>query len=148
MAGRSPNFKTNLTGSGSCLPERIVDNHEISSNIITPPEFADKPTDDAWIQEVIGIKRRGIADPEKGETTAYLGAEACRLALEMAGLDPKSIEMLILATTSEDMEVPATASDIQEILGLENAFVFDINVACPGFVYGLAISNAMMSTYG
>lgn len=139
-----------IVGVGSALPERMVSNEEISGMLeeANPEEYALSPTDDRWIRKATGIEQRPIGDPESGEATGGLAVIAGRLALERSGVDPLSIEMLLLATTTPDDRVPATAPIVQEELGLENAPSPDINAACSGFVYSLAIADAMMARHG
>lgn len=139
-----------IIGVGSALPERIATNDEIAATLKAahPEEFAASPTDDAWIRKATGIERRPVSDIAKGETTGGLAVIAGGLALEYAGVDPASIDMLVLPTTTPDDVVPATAPVVQEKLGLENAFSFDINAACSGFVYGLTVADSVMARHG
>lgn len=118
-----------ITGWGSALPERVITNAELAKMV---------DTSDDWIKERTGISERHV-----GGTTAGLGADAGRLAMEKAGVDPSSIDLLILATTTPDRRVPATASTIQHELGLDCG-AFDLNAACSGFVYGLTAANGFM----
>ena len=118
-----------ITGWGTALPDKVVTHDDLAKTV---------DTSDEWITERTGIKERRI-----GGTTAGLGAEAGRKAMESAGVDPSSIDLLILATTTPDRRVPATASTIQHELGLDCG-AFDLNAACSGFVYGLTAAQGFM----
>ncbi|MCP3938261.1 MAG: ketoacyl-ACP synthase III [Actinomycetia bacterium] len=111
-----------ITGWGSALPDNIVTNADLASRI---------DTSDDWITERTGIKERRI-----GGTTAEHAINAGRAALDKAGVTPDQIDLIILATTTPDRQVPATASTVQQGLGL-SCGAFDLNAACSGFVYGL-----------
>jgi len=118
-----------ITGWGSVLPDKIVTNADLAKMV---------DTTDEWIMERTGIKQRHI-----GGTTAGKGTAAGLLAMESAGVDPSSIDLLILATTTPDRRVPATASTIQHRLGV-SCGAFDLNAACSGFVYGLTAAQGFM----
>lgn len=118
-----------ITGWGSALPEKIVTNADLESTL---------DTSDAWITERSGIRERRV-----GGTTSGLAIEAGRNALDRAGVDPASVDLLVLCTTTPDQQVPATASTVQHELGLRCG-AFDLNAACSGFVYGLVASHNMV----
>ncbi len=119
-----------LTGWGRALPERIVTNDDLAATM---------DTSDEWIRERTGIHRRHI-----GSTTAELSIQSGRRAIEMAGIDPSSIDALVLSTTTPDRTVPATSATVQHALGLRCG-AFDINAACSGFVYGLAVAQGLIA---
>ncbi|MFM8484111.1 MAG: beta-ketoacyl-ACP synthase III, partial [Actinomycetota bacterium] len=119
-----------ITGWGSALPDKVVTNDDLSRTL---------DTSDAWISERSGIRERHI-----GGTTAELSVESGRAALAMAGVDPASIDALVLSTTTPDRCVPATSATVQNALGLRCG-AFDINAACSGFVYGLAIAHGLIA---
>lgn len=96
-------------------------------------------TSDEWIRE-----RTGIAERRIGGSTASLSIESGRRALACAGVDPASIDALILSTTTPDRTVPATSATVQHGLGLRCG-AFDVNAACSGFVYGLAVANGLIA---
>jgi 3-oxoacyl-[acyl-carrier-protein] synthase-3 len=96
-------------------------------------------TNDEWIVERTGIRERHI-----GGTTSGLSVESARQALDMAGLDPGDIDAIVLATTTPDRAVPATASTVQHALGL-SCGAFDINAACSGWVYGLVNAHGLIA---
>lgn len=119
-----------IIGWGTALPDGVLTNADLEARL---------DTTDEWITE-----RTGIQERRQGGTTAGLAAEAGRAAIEHAGVDPSSIDLLILCTTSPDRSLPASASRVQEILGLDCG-AFDLNAACSGFVYGLAAANGYIA---
>jgi 3-oxoacyl-[acyl-carrier-protein] synthase III len=119
-----------ITGWGIALPEKILTNKDLESM------FA---TDDAWIRE-----RTGIAQRHVGGTTTDLSVEAGRRAIEKAGIDPSTIDGLILATTTPDRVVPASAPGVAHLLGLRCG-AFDVNAACSGFTYGLVAAHGLIA---
>lgn len=127
-----PNSAINgvITGWGRALPETIVTNDDLAKTL---------DTSDEWIRERTGIEQRHI-----GGTTASLSIESGRRALEMSGVDPLSIDALILATTTPDRTVPATSAAVQNGLGLRCG-AFDLNAACSGFVYGLVTAHGLIA---
>ncbi len=122
-----------IAGVGGYLPKRIVSNDELSRTT---------DTSDSWIQERTGIKQRHIAGPT--ETCAFMGARAADAALADAGCGPGDVDAVILATATPDQAFPASALRVQAELGIKRGFGFDISAACSGFVYGLAIADAMI----
>jgi len=119
-----------ITGWGTALPPKILTNDDLAGMM---------DTSDEWIQERTGIKERRV-----GGTTAGLSVEAGRKALEMSGVDPARIDGLILATTTPDRTVPATAPTVQNELGLRCGS-FDVNAACSGFMYGLVVAHGLIT---
>ena len=117
-------------GWGTALPENVVTNEELSKTM---------DTTDEWIRERTGIERRHI-----GGTTASLSIESGRKAIEMAGIDPLSIDALVLSTTTPDRTVPATSAAVQHGLGLRCG-AFDVNAACSGFVYALVTGHGLIA---
>jgi 3-oxoacyl-[acyl-carrier-protein] synthase-3 len=120
-----------IIGYGTALPPEVRSNADLEARL---------DTNDEWITERTGIKERRI-----GGTTAGLAAEAAQAAIDNAGIDPSTIDLLILCTTSPDRSLPASASRVQEMLGLDCG-AFDLNAACSGFVYGLAAANGYIAT--
>ncbi|MCS7044777.1 MAG: ketoacyl-ACP synthase III [Gemmataceae bacterium] len=119
-----------ITGWGSYSPTRILSNHDLE-------ELVD--TSDAWIRTRTGIGERRVAAPD--ETTSSMGVIAARRALERAELLPREIDLVICASTTPDHLLPATACLIQQQLGCTQAGAFDLNAACSGFIYGLAVAS-------
>jgi 3-oxoacyl-[acyl-carrier-protein] synthase III len=101
-------------------------------------------TSDAWIVERTGIRERHIARPE--ETVAMLSQEASERAMATAGVTAAQLDAIVLATASPDRLLPATACDLQALLGAENAAAFDIGAACPGFVYALTVAEGLIAS--
>ena len=126
-----------ITGTGSCLPERVVTNQELEETV---------DTTDQWIRERTGILQRHIAGEK--ETTASMGAKAAREALDAAGLAPDDVDMIVLATTTPDRIFPGTACHIQRELGTPVCPAFDVQAVCSGFIYGLDIARRFIMTGG
>ncbi len=120
-----------FTGWGTALPDKVVTNADLAAHM---------DTNDEWITERTGIKER-----RHGGTTMSLSVEAGAKALAMAGVDPLDIDLVILATTTPDQQVPATSASVQNALGCLNAGAMDLNAACSGFVYGLVAAHGMMA---
>ena len=124
-----------IVGCGSYLPERVVTNAELSAKI---------DTTDEWIVSRTGIRQRHLA--ADGELTSDLALKAAERALENAAIPAAEVDMLILATTTPDNTFPATATKIQNRLGMVNGAAFDVQAVCSGFVYGLAIADNFIKT--
>ena len=123
-----------MTGVGAYLPETILTNDDLS-------KFVD--TDDNWIRQRTGIISRRKANPE--ELTSDLAVKAANEALLSSGLNISDIDCIIVATTTPDCTFPSTATIVQEKLGAHNAFAFDVQAVCAGFVYALSVANGLMS---
>ena len=119
-----------ITATGSYLPKRILTNEELSRMV---------DTTDEWIVARSGIKQRHIA--ADGELTSDLATHAAKAALEMAGLKPDDIDLIVLATATPDETFPATATVVQKNLGMTRGFAFDIQAVCTGFLYALATAD-------
>ncbi|HZL12182.1 MAG TPA: beta-ketoacyl-ACP synthase III [Prolixibacteraceae bacterium] len=116
-----------ITGVGAFLPEYRLTNEELSTWV---------ETSDEWIMQRIGIKERRILK-EEGMATSDMGVAAINQLLEKTGTKPEEIELLICATITPDSPLPAAANIISNKVGLINAWSFDLNAACSGFVYAL-----------
>ena len=123
-----------IIGWGYQVPERVVTNHDLEQVV---------DTQDEWIRTRTGIQERRVAAASE-ETTASLGTQAARKALEVADLHPAKVDLVICATSSPEHFFPATASIIQDNLGLINAGAFDLSAACSGFVYALSVARAQI----
>ena len=119
-----------ITGTGSALPGKILTNRELEQIV---------DTSDEWITTRTGIKERRIA--ADGEYTSTFAAEAARRALEMAGVHPEEIDLIILSTVTPDFPFPSTACIVQDLLGARNTAAFDLSAACSGFIYGLSVAE-------
>lgn len=124
-----------LIGTGSALPRHAVSNAELAQRV---------DTSDEWIVERTGIRNRHIAQPD--ETTGTLASEAARKAVEAAGVDPKSIDLIVLATATPDQTFPATATIVQKALGCNGGIAFDVAAVCSGFLYALGVADSMLRT--
>jgi 3-oxoacyl-[acyl-carrier-protein] synthase-3 len=130
MKNLKSNVCTSVVGIAHYLPKKCVKNSDLPAHL---------DTTDAWIRERTGITQRYIAAPE--ETTAFMAAEAARAALNLAGIDPLEVDAIVLATTTPDHGFPATATRVQALIGAQNAFAFDVQAVCSGFVYALAVAD-------
>ena len=119
-----------IIGWGTALPEKVLTNADLSTMM---------DTNDEWITERTGSKRRHI-----GGSTASLSVASARRAIAMAGIDPASIDGLVLSTTTPDRTVPATSATVQNELGLRCG-AFDVNAACSGFVYAYVVAQGLLA---
>jgi len=127
---RKTMIRSVVRGFGAALPKRVVTNRELEETV---------ETSDEWIVQRTGIRQRYVAG--EGETTASLGAEAARKALENAGLTVADIDLIICATSTPDNTFPATAVNIQNRLGMHHGFAFDMQAVCSGFVYAVSTAD-------
>jgi len=127
--------KIGIIGLGSYVPKKVITNKELEKIV---------DTSDEWITTRTGIKERRIAASD--ESTSTLSFNAAKKALKEAGLEPKDVELIIVATITPDMPFPATACLLQDLLGAKNAACFDISAACAGFVYGLVTAQQFLET--
>ena len=123
-----------IIGWGYHVPERIVTNHDLEKVV---------DTQDEWIRSRTGIEERRVVAMSQ-ETTASLGTQAARKALEVADVHPAKVDLIICATSSPEHIFPATASIIQDNLGATHAGAFDLSAACSGFVYALSVARAQI----
>ncbi len=121
------NIKAAVTGINAWVPDYILTNAELESMV---------ETTDEWITTRTGIKERHILKGE-GLGTSTLGTEAVRGLLEKTNTDPLEVDLVIVATVTPDMLFPATANIISDNLGLKNAWSYDMNAACSGFLFAL-----------
>ena len=127
---KAPKPAVEIVSTGRWLPERVVTNHDLAKEL---------ETSDEWIRERTGITERRIAPPEMG--AAEMGANASRIAMERAGVQPGEVDVIVLSTATPDRLLPSTACDLQAILGATNAAAYDISAACSGFLYALSIAE-------
>ncbi len=127
-----------IIGTGSAVPARAVSNQMLVEDLAA----RGIETSDEWIVTRTGIRNRYIAS--EGETSASLGLQASRQALELAGIDAQELDLIVVATSTPDHVFPATACLIQGKLGNKRAMAFDLAAACTGFVYALSVANSMV----
>lgn len=123
-------LRSHIVGCGSYLPARVVTNAEMASMV---------DTSDEWIIERTGIRQRHIA--AEGETTSDLATAAAERALQAAEIKASEVDLLIVATATPDNTFPATATRVQQRLGMTSGFAFDVQAVCSGFVYALSVAD-------
>ncbi|MCH8138172.1 MAG: beta-ketoacyl-ACP synthase 3, partial [Proteobacteria bacterium] len=124
-----------VTGCGAHLPRRVVTNDELARSV---------DTSDEWIYERTGIRERRIAAED--EKTSVLGAAAAEAALQSAGEAAENIDLIVLATTTPDETFPATATQVQALIGATKAVAFDVQAVCSGFIFSLAVADSFIQT--
>ncbi|WP_044407777.1 beta-ketoacyl-ACP synthase III [Thiomicrospira microaerophila] len=131
----SEKIYSRIIGTGRYLPEKILTNHDLETLV---------DTSDQWIRERTGIEQRHIA--AEGQTTCDLAEQASLKAIEMAGIDPATIDMIVFATTTPDKVFPSTACLLQQRLGIRGCPAFDIQAVCTGFVYAVSVADQFIKT--
>ncbi|HEY8345865.1 MAG TPA: beta-ketoacyl-ACP synthase III [Symbiobacteriaceae bacterium] len=124
-----------ITGIGTAVPQRVLTNAELEQRV---------DTSDEWIRTRTGIRERRIAEP--GEASSDYAVAAARKAMEMAGVTPEQIDLIIVGTVTPDMPFPSTACLVQAALGARRAAAFDLAAACPGWLYGLVMAQQTIAT--
>ena len=124
-----------LAGTGHAAPAKVVTNHDLSALGIE--------TSHEWIFERTGISERRLAGP--GESTCSMAAEAARVAMQRAHVQPGELDVILLTTATADRLLPATAVDVQAALGATRAAAFDLSAACSGFIYGLQVAEGLIA---
>lgn len=125
-----------ITAVGGYTPDYVLTNQELETMI---------DTTDEWIQTRTGIKERRILKGE-GKGSSDIAVEAIKDLFKKRGIGPDDIDMVICATTTPDMQFPATANVIADKLGIKNAFGFDVSAACSGFLYALTTGSQFIET--
>ena len=126
-------LRAKLTGTGMCVPDRVVTNFDLAKLM---------DTSDEWIRQRSGIVERHHINP--GEQPADLAYQACMRALAAANLEPGEIDCIVLATLSPQADFPGTSFFLQEKLGAPEIPCFDLRAQCSGFVYSLAVANGLI----
>lgn len=124
-----------ILGCGSYLPEKIVTNADLAAQV---------ETNDEWIVQRTGIRQRHIASP--GEFTSHIGLKAAQAAIQHAGIDAQSIDLIILATSTPDNTFPASAVAIQAGLGIHHGAAFDVQAVCSGFIFALTTADNFLKS--
>ena len=125
-----------ITGVGGYVPDYVLTNEELSRMV---------DTSDEWIMTRVGIKERHILT-EEGLGTSYMARKAAKQLIQKTGVDPDTIDAIIVASTTPDYKFPSTASIVVGKLGLKNAFAFDTSAACAGFMYTLDLPANMIQS--
>jgi 3-oxoacyl-[acyl-carrier-protein] synthase III len=129
------NGRVSITGIGSNAPARVMKNDELAKMV---------DTSDEWIVERTGIRERRVAAPE--EALSDVSLPAAKAALDQAGLNPSSVDLLIVATVTPDMVFPSTGAILADQLGARDAAAYDLSAGCTGFVYALAQAHGMVAS--
>jgi 3-oxoacyl-[acyl-carrier-protein] synthase III len=124
-----------ITGWGMYVPDQVLTNADLEQMV---------ETSDEWIVSRTGIRERRLAS--SADTTLAMSARAARQAIDVAGIDPAEIDLIVLATVTPDKFMPSTASLLQTELGAHRAAAFDLAAACSGFVYALAVGSQFIQT--
>jgi len=119
-----------IAGTGHFAPDKVLTNHDLEKMV---------DTSDEWIRARSGIERRHIAAPE--QTTADLAEQACRSAMQAAGVGPEDVDFLVVGTTTPDLVFPNVGCLLQERLGIHSCPAFSLETACSGFVYALSMAD-------
>ncbi len=130
-------YNSKIAGLGFYVPENIVTNDDLT-------QWMD--TSDEWIQERTGIKQRHWIADDSNETSATMGAEAAKIAIERAGMTKDDIDFIVFATLSPDYYFPGCGVQIQDMLGMDTIGAIDIRNQCSGFIYGLATADQFIKT--
>lgn len=134
MVAKSP-YRSRIAGTGSYLPEKTLTNADLEKMV---------DTSDQWIRERTGIASRRIA--AEGQFTSDLALEASKLALTEAGITPKDLDMILVATASPDQPMPSTSCVLQAKLGAIDCAALDVSAACSGFVYALSVADQFIKS--
>ena len=125
-----------ITGVGGYVPDYVLNNEELSRMV---------ETNDEWIMSRVGLKERRILT-EEGLGTSYMARKAAKQLIQKTGVDPDTIDALIVTTSTADYKFPSTASIVLGKLGLKNDFAFDFWAACCGFLYTLDVASSMIQS--
>jgi 3-oxoacyl-[acyl-carrier-protein] synthase-3 len=134
VLARATGPRISITGLGCHVPERVVTNEELAKLV---------DTSDEWIVERTGIRERRVAADDEALTDVCL--PAARRALELAGADPGSIDLLVVATVTPDMSFPSSSALLADALGMTDAAAYDLSAGCTGFVYAIVQAHAMLA---
>jgi 3-oxoacyl-[acyl-carrier-protein] synthase-3 len=131
---KTPTPIIEIVATGRYLPERVLTNADLEKLV---------DTTDEWIVERTGIRERRIAPLEQG--VAEMGAHASRIAMHRAGIHAGEIDLIVVSTATPDRLLPASACDMQALLGATNAAAFDVSAACSGFIYALTVAEGCLA---
>ena len=133
---------TRVIGTGSALPAKAVSNNELAERLAQ----RGVETNDEWIRSRTGIEQRYLAEP--GLTCLELARRASVSALEDSGINPSTIDLIIVATTTPDGVFPSMACRLQAALGIVGCAAFDVQAVCAGFVYAMSVADGLVRTGG
>lgn len=131
---RAPKPIVEIVSTGRYLPDNLVTNFDLMKTV---------DTTDEWIRDRTGIRERRIAPADM--TAAFMGAEAAKIAMERAKVQPGELDLIVVSTATPDRLLPSTACDMQALIGATNAAAFDISAACSGFVYALDVAEGHLA---
>jgi 3-oxoacyl-[acyl-carrier-protein] synthase-3 len=134
IGSATANGHVSITGIGCHVPEHVLTNDELAKMVETSNE---------WIVERTGIKERRVAAAD--EALSDISLPAAKAALEQAGVDPASIDLIIVATVTPDMAFPSTGAILADQLGAKSAAAYDLSAGCTGFVYAIAQAHGMVA---
>ncbi len=129
-------IKAAITGIGGFLPDYILDNEELSQIL---------DTSDEWIMARIGVKTRHLLK-EEGKGSMFMAVKAVEELIERTGLNPDEVDMVVNATVTPDMFFPTNAALVADVVGMKNAFCFDMNAACSGFMFGMQVAASFIES--
>jgi 3-oxoacyl-[acyl-carrier-protein] synthase III len=135
IGNATSNGRVSITGIGANAPERVMKNDELAQIV---------DTSDEWIVERTGIRERRVAAPE--EALSDLARPAAEAALDQAGLQASSVDLIIVATVTPDMLFPSTGAILADQLGAKDAAAYDLSAGCTGFVYALVQAHGMVAS--
>ena len=124
-----------VTATSRYLPKQVMTNHELEKMV---------DTSDDWIQSRTGIVERRVVS--EGETTSDMCSHIAKELLERSNSEPYDVEVIIIATVTPDMPTPATASLVQNRIGANNAWGFDLSGACTGFIYAVDTGSRLIES--
>ncbi len=124
-------LQARIIGTGACLPEKVVTNHDLEKIV---------DTSDKWVTERTGIKERRLATSE--EAASDFSYKAARHALKAAGVKARDLDLILVGTVTPDSPFPSTGCVLQSMLGAKNAVGFDVSATCSGFLYTLSLADA------
>ncbi|MCL5108934.1 MAG: ketoacyl-ACP synthase III [Chloroflexi bacterium] len=133
MANR-PALHAEIVGWGKYVPSKVLTNEDLAKSV---------DTSDEWIKSRTGIAERHIADPK--EASSHLATKAARAAIAVADINPRQIDLVIVATVTPDYLFPSVACQVQDALGIPNAAAFDLNAGCTGFIYALSVASRLIA---
>ena len=134
IPARTPDRGVRIAGTGSYAPPGVLTNDDLAKMV---------DTSDEWIQQRTGIQRRHICDPTR-ESTITMAQTAVERAMEAGDIDPATIDLVMLGTTTPEMACPSTAARLAGRIGATPAGAFDLTAACCGFLYGLNMADSII----